>query len=152
MQPNAYRNQDQEQAASTGKEDESDRQTERATAIDKFLNAPFSQVEPFATYMAGKAHFDTHQGVKGLEFERVMVIMDDEEARGFLFKYEDLFGGKAAGDKTVEGTRRLLYVTCSRAKQSLALVAYTGAPDRVRSFVLQEGWFVEGEIITGIPS
>lgn len=127
-----------------------DPESERAEAIDKFLKAPFSQVEPFADYLSGKAHFDTHQGVKGLEFDRVMVIMDDEEARGFLFKYEDLFGGKSSGEKTVEATRRLFYVTCSRAKQSLALIAYTGAPERVRKFVLQEGWFSDDEIITGI--
>lgn len=131
-------------------EDPEDPQSERAEVIDKFLNAPFSQVEPFATYLTGKAHFDTHQGVKGLEFDRVMVIMDDEEARGFLFKYEDLFGGKSSGEKTVEATRRLFYVTCSRAKQSLALIAYTGAPDRVRKFVFQEGWFSKDEIITDI--
>jgi DNA helicase II / ATP-dependent DNA helicase PcrA len=129
-----------------------DRQTDRAAAIEKYLAAPFSQVEPLAEYLSGNAHFDTHQGVKGLEFDRVMVIMDDAEARGFLFKYEDLFGGKAAGDKTVESTRRLFYVTCSRAKQSLALIAYTMAPERIRNFVLREGWFTPSEIITGIPS
>ena len=136
----------------TAAEEESDRDIERTAAIEKFLEVPFSQVEPFAKYLAGKAHFDTHQGVKGLEFDRVMVIMDDEEARGFLFKYEDLFGGKAAGNKTVETTRRLFYVTCSRAKQSLALVAYTNALDRVRRFVVQEGWFAEDEIVVGVPS
>lgn len=134
-----------------GDEDVDERQTKRATAIRTFLAAPFSQVEPFATYIAGKAHFDTHQGVKGLEFDRVMVIMDDGEARGFLFKYENLFGGKGAGDPSVEGTRRLFYVTCSRAKQSLALVAYTDDPARVRLFVLREGWFDSDEIEMGIP-
>jgi len=149
LQANAFRDETTDRA-DPPTEGPEDRQSERADAIDKFLNAPFSQVEPFATYLTGKAHFDTHQGVKGLEFDRVMVIMDDEEARGFLFKYEDLFGGKATGDKTVESTRRLFYVTCSRAKQSLALIAYTGAPERVRQFVLQEGWFSEDEIITGI--
>ena len=81
-----------------------------------------------------------------------MVIMDDEEARGFMFKYENLFGGKGAGDSSVEGTRRLFYVTCSRAKKSLALVAYTKAPDRVHRFVLDEGWFTDDEVIMGIPS
>jgi DNA helicase-2/ATP-dependent DNA helicase PcrA len=133
-------------------EDPEDPQSERAEAIDKFLHAPFSQIEPFATYLTGKAHFDTHQGVKGLEFDRVMVIMDDEETRGFLFKYLDLFGGKSTGEKTVEATRRLFYVTCSRAKQSLALIAYTGAPESVRTFVLREGWFSDDEIITEIEA
>lgn len=139
-------------AVADGDAEDADRQSERGAALEKFLLAPFSQVEPFATYVAGDAHFDTHQGVKGLEFDRVMVIMDDEEARGFMFKYENLFGGKAAGDPSVEGTRRLFYVTCSRAKQGLALVAYTGAPDRVRKFILDEGWFSADEIVMGVPS
>jgi len=131
---------------------EVDRQTERAAAIDKYLLAPFSQIGRFASYVSGKAHFDTHQGVKGLEFDRVMVIMDDKEARGFMFKYENLFGGKGVGDPSVEGVRRLFYVTCSRARQSLALVAYTESPERVRKFVLDEGWFVADEIVMGMPA
>lgn len=27
--------------------------------------------------------FGTHQGVKGLQFDRVLAILDDDEARGF---------------------------------------------------------------------
>lgn len=132
--------------------DDVDRQTEREKAIEKFLLAPFSQVERFASYVSGQAHFDTHQGVKGLEFDRVMVIMDDKEARGFMFKYENLFGGKGVGDPSVEGVRRLFYVTCSRAQQSLALVAYTESPERVHKFVTDEGWFAADEITIGLPA
>jgi DNA helicase II / ATP-dependent DNA helicase PcrA len=124
-----------------------DAESARNAAISKFLQAPFSQVQNLGLYLAGRAHFDTHQGVKGLEFDRVMVVMDDSEARGFMFKYEDLFGGKTIGDKTVESTRRLFYVTCSRAKRSLALVAYSAVPDRVRRFVLQQGWFGDDEAV-----
>lgn len=140
-------------AAESSEEDElEDPQTERDLAIQGFLKAPFSQIEPMAEYLSGNAHFDTHQGVKGLEFDRVMVIMDDAEARGFSFKYEDLFGGKGAGDKTVESTRRLFYVTASRAKESLALVAYSSSPERVRRFVLEEGWFSEDEVVDDVPT
>ena len=128
-----------------------DRQSQRAQAIETFLGVPFSQIAPMAEYLSGNAHFDTHQGVKGLEFDRVMVIMDDKEARGFLFKYEDLFGGKAAGDKTVENTKRLFYVTASRAKESLALVAYSSSPEQVQRFVLQEDWFSANEIVLDVP-
>lgn len=139
------------EAIASDEDEREDRQTERALAIQSFLNAPFSQIRPMMEYLSGDAHFDTHQGVKGLEFDRVMVIMDDAEARGFLFKYEDLFGGKAAGEKTVESTKRLFYVTSSRAKESLALVAYSSAPDRIQSFVLQEEWFNPDEVVVGVP-
>ena len=141
--------------ASSGAPDEleqEDRQTERDLAIEAFLATPFSQLEPMIEYLSGRAHFDTHQGVKGLEFDRVMVIMDDNEARGFSFKYEDLFGGKGPGDKTVENTRRLFYVTASRAKKSLALVAYSASPERIQNFVLHEGWFDSSEVVLGVPS
>lgn len=138
-------------AAASDNEDQVDKQSGRALAIEAFLTAPFSQVRPLAQYLRGDAPFGTHQGVKGLEFDRVMVVMDDIEARGFLFKYEDLFGGKAPGDKSLEGTKRLFYVTCSRAKKSLALVAYTNDPERIQNFVLTEGWFTKEEIVVGIP-
>ena len=139
------------EAVASDEDEREDRQTERALAIQSFLNAPFSQIGPMMEYLSGDAHFDTHQGVKGLEFDRVMVIMDDAEARGFSFKYEDLFGGKVAGEKTVESTKRLFYVTASRAKESLALVAYSSAPDRVQRFVLQEEWFNADEVVVGVP-
>src|SRR5450830_1600301 len=136
----------------SGADEELDPPAERDLAIQEFLNAPFSQIEPMAEYLLGNAPFDTHQGVKGLQFDRVMVIMDDVEARGFSFKYEDLFGGKAAGDKSVENTRRLFYVTASRAKESLALVAYSSAPSRVRNFLLGQGWFTEDELIDSVSA
>jgi DNA helicase-2/ATP-dependent DNA helicase PcrA len=88
--------------------------------------------------------------VKGLEFPRVMVVMDDGEARGFMFKYEKLFGGSTREDATTASTRRLFYVTCSRAQRGLALVAYTDDQDRVRQQVLRQGWFEYSEVQVGL--
>lgn len=130
-------------------------------AWDKFLQAPFPEIEPYETYVSGRAAFETHQGVKGLEFPRVMVIMDDTEARGFMFSYEKLFGAKDKSkadleneregkDSGIDRTRRLFYVTCSRTRRSLAIVAYTNQPERVREYALREGWFEEGEVQMGI--
>lgn len=113
---------------------------------DKFLSAPFSQIETYAQYVQGRAPFDTHQGVKGREFPRVQVIIDDQEAKGFTFSYEKLFGVKGAADAN-DGTRRLFYVTCSRAMRSLAVIAYTADPAKVRKHVVNEGWFDETEVV-----
>ena len=77
--------------------------------------------------------------------------MSAEVRLAMRLKYEELFGGKAAGDKTLEGTKRLFCVTCSRAKKSLALVVYTNDPQRIRGYVLNEGWFTADEIVVGIP-
>lgn len=131
-------------------DDPEDQLTEREQAIDRFLTAPFEQIRPYVNYVTSRANFDTHQGVKGLEFPRVMVIMDDFEARGFQFKYEKLFGGATGEDNTTAATRRLFYVTCSRTERSLCLVAYSNEPGRVRRHVLEQGWFEPDEVQVGL--
>ena len=122
-----------------------------------FLETPYNQAVPFAEYVSDRGPFGTHQGVKGLEFDRVLVILDDSDARGFLFSYDKLFEAKPLSDtdrkhlaEGTEGgitrTRRLLYVTCTRAKKSLALVAYTEAPDALIASALRNDWFESHEI------
>lgn len=126
-------------------------------AIQTFLETPFAQIWQYTAYVKGQATFDTHQGVKGLEFPRVFVVMDDNEARGFSFSYEKLFGAKekskadseneqSGNDSGIDRTRRLFYVTCSRAKESLAVIAYTSDVAKVRRHATEQGWFDENEI------
>ena len=139
-------------------DDESDDPlTPEMSALLSMMKAPFGEIDIYRQYVSGLASFDTHQGVKGLEFERVMVIMDDSEARGFMFGYAKLLGEKAptttdlknmqeGKDTSIDRTRRLLYVTCSRAERSLALVAYAENPDAVKAHVVNAGWFLKEEI------
>lgn len=146
---------DGDSGASDGTEDEE--AGDESTAIRDFLNSPFRQIEPYAEYVSGQSPFATHQAVKGLEFPRVAVIMDDAEAGGFLFSYDKLFGavGKTATDLKneqsgaetgIDRTRRLFYVTCSRTEASLALIAYSADPAKVQSTVIANGWFEPHEI------
>ncbi|MBF4218368.1 Fis family transcriptional regulator, partial [Vibrio anguillarum] len=58
------------------------------------LETGFFQIKNYKDYIDENSIFRTHQGVKGNEFERVMVVMDDDEAGGFLFSYEQYFGAK----------------------------------------------------------
>jgi DNA helicase-2/ATP-dependent DNA helicase PcrA len=71
--------------------DETSRDEEMA-AWDRVLNTPFIQAASYDRYISGTSPFDTHQGVKGREFPRVMVVIDDSDSRGFMFSYEKLFG------------------------------------------------------------
>jgi DNA helicase-2/ATP-dependent DNA helicase PcrA len=87
-----------------------------------------------------------------------MVIMDDSEARGFMFGYDKLLGAKDRStadlknekdgkETTLDRTRRLFYVTCSRAQSSLALVAFSANPEAVKSYLIDNGWFDCDEIV-----
>ncbi len=138
-----------------------DAEDDRSPEVDAWreaLSVPFSQFEKYAEYISDKSRFGTHQGIKGLQFPRVMVILDDNEARGFMFSYEKLLGAKALTrtdeknrverkDTSVDRTRRLFYVTCSRAQQSLAVIVYTKEADKVASYISSVGWFEDREVV-----
>ena len=124
----------------------------------KVMDLPVNQIKRFDDYVNRRTMFDTHQGVKGLEFERVLVVIDDNESRGFLFSYDKLLGVKPLSDgdiknketgkeTSMERTTRLFYVTCTRARNSLAIVMYTNAPETAKETVLVNKWFIDDEII-----
>ena len=133
-------------------------ENQKIIALRTALSASFSELESYSLYVTDNTRFATHQGVKGLEYPRVMVIMDDAQARGFLFSYEKLFGAKAktdtdlknereGKDTSITRTARLFYVACTRAQDSLAVVAYTEDVDSVKNTALSNNWFSEDEII-----
>ena len=138
-----------------------DAEDDRNPEVDAWreaLSAPFSQFEAYVEYISDRSPFGTHQGIKGLQFPRVMVILDDNEARGFMFSYEKLLGAKAptntdeknrreGKDTSVDRTRRLFYVTCSRAQRSLAVIVYTKELEKVASQVSSDGWFEDQEVV-----
>jgi DNA helicase II / ATP-dependent DNA helicase PcrA len=123
------------------------------------LETKFFQIRNYRNYIDEHSVFRTHQGVKGNEFERVMVVMDDDEAGGFSFSYEQYFNAKElspaskkkrdAGDETgLDRTRRLFYVTSTRAKKSLAHVIYTSNIAKVSENLIQRKFAHEKEIIS----
>ena len=133
---------------------------EKLSLLEDFLSSPFMQIEKYISYMNRSSGFYTHQSVKGLEYPRVLVSINDDEMGGFLFQYDKLFGVK---DKTstdiknekegketgVDRTRRLFYVICSRAEKSLAIVAYTDTANMstLKNNVIAKNWFEENEIL-----
>ncbi len=122
------------------------------------LSCTYDQIEAYNKYISEKSTYGTHQGVKGQEFSRVMVIIDDDEAKGTGFKYDKLFGVKEPSDTDkknvkegketdIDRTKRLFYVACSRAKESLAIVAYTSEPQVLKKNLVEMDWFNEIEIL-----
>lgn len=147
------------QAYSLKPSDIEDTIEEELRAWVEVMDLPIDMVHKYDNYVNHRSRFDTHQGVKGLEFDRVMVIIDDSESKGFLFSYDKLFGVKDLSDRdkqnlsegketSIERTKRLFYVTCTRAKNSLAVVMYTNNPERVKTEAVSKKWFTENEIVT----
>lgn len=145
------------QACALSPDDINDELEEDLQAWTKVMDLPISMVRSYDNYVNQRTRFDTHQGVKGLEFDRVMVIIDDSEAKGSMFSYDKLFGVKeltetdikhieTGEESSIDRTQRLFYVTCTRAKESLAIVMYTSDSNKVKKQAISKGWFTEQEI------
>jgi len=121
--------------------------------------APWPELERYRRYLAGNSEFATHQVVKGSEFAHVMVVMDDDQAGGNQFSYDKLFGAAELGksdlenfrsgkETTIDRSLRLLYVTCSRACESLALVLWSANTAKALEFArCNSDWFAAEEIV-----
>lgn len=118
--------------------------------------APWNQLKRYRIYLAGNSVLATHQVVKGSEFMHVMVVMDDKVAGGTQISYDKIFGGTALSktdkenvdkgkETTIDRSLRLLYVTCSRAQESLALVLWSSDPAAALARIKDSGWFADDE-------
>ena len=118
--------------------------------------SPWNQLKRYRTYLAGNSVLATHQVVKGSEFMHVMVVMDDNVAGGNQISYDKIFGGtelskrdkenvEKGKETTIDRTLRLLYVTCSRAQESLTLVLWSSDPAAALARIKESGWFAEDE-------
>ena len=111
-----------------------------------------SELWGYRKYIEKLSPFATQQGIKGAEFEKVIVVVDDQEGRTNTFSYGKYFGvtvpsdtdraNIAAGkDSVIDRTRRLFYVCCSRALSDLAVVIFTDDTERMRDAVLERAFF-----------
>lgn len=129
-----------------------------------FLECPAKQLLSYYDYISEHSPFRTQQGIKGAEFERVLVLLDDDDGRHVQFSYEKYFGIKDLSDTdldnhstgketTIERTRRLFYVSCTRALRDLAVVFFTNDAELAREKILELDLFEEEaiHILPGTP-
>ncbi|AWJ90919.1 ATP-dependent DNA helicase PcrA [Azospirillum baldaniorum] len=129
------------------------------SSMAAFLACPANQLRPYQAYVNQESPFSTQQGVKGAEFDRVLVVLDDDEGTHVQFSYEKYFGLKQlsardkktleeGGETSVERTRRLFYVCCTRARQDLVVVLFVADPAAAIAHIRGLGLFPEADILS----
>lgn len=129
------------EAESDEDEQEEDESEKEFMAMQAFLSCPARQLLAYQNYILERSPFWTQQGIKGAEFERVLVVLDDAESTHFQFSYEKYFGLKEPSERDnenlkagletiIDRTRRLFYVSCTRALKDLAVILFTEDPSR----------------------
>jgi DNA helicase-2/ATP-dependent DNA helicase PcrA len=123
------------QASISDSEDGDGTEYKVAASMAAYLACPVKQLFGYHNYINDQSLYSTQQGIKGAEFERVLVVLDDEESKHVQFSYDKLLGLKEPSKADLENlkqnketvldrTRRLFYVCCSRATKDLAVVLY----------------------------
>ena len=93
--------------------------------LQKLRAVSYKEVSALRKYLAGYSPFETKHGVKGAEFENVLVVFGRGWNRYNFGEMLDLAARQSIPDDRLdmyERNRNLFYVACSRPKQQLALL------------------------------
>jgi DNA helicase II / ATP-dependent DNA helicase PcrA len=146
-----------EQNDADSEEDDGDELTKEVTSMAAYLACEASQFLAYYKYVNEDSPFSTQQGVKGAEFERVLVVLDDDEGTHKQFSYDKYLGIKPLSDSdlanirdgkdsVVERTRRLFYVCCTRALKDLVVVLFTSDIQTAQRQIAARNLFPESSI------
>lgn len=128
-------------------------------AIVKFFGCSAQELLPYERYVSEGSPYATQHGVKGAQFDRVVVVMDEEESEYRTYNYERVFASadaraadraraQAGDENTWSRTLRLLYVCCTRAKRGLALAFFVVDPAATVANVVASGILPQGAVFT----
>lgn len=81
----------------------------------------FSEVVNFYNYDNNNSIYSTQHGVKGAEFENVLIILDN--GKWNQYNFEKLFTNEG-NENVIKNTLKIFYVGCSRAENNLAVFYY----------------------------
>lgn len=118
----------------------------------RFMQCDGFELWGYRKYIEKLSPFATQQGIKGAEFEKVLVVVDDQEGRSNAFSYGKYFGVTplsdtdqghidAGRDSVIGRTRRLFYVCCSRALSDLVVIIFAEDIAQMRDAIIAKAFF-----------
>jgi len=94
--------------------------------LEKLRAVPYKEIISLTDYLTGHSPFETKHGVKGAEFENVLVVVgrgwNQYNFNEMLELAQDPVNVPAKRQEAYERNRNLFYVACSRPKRRLALL------------------------------
>jgi DNA helicase-2/ATP-dependent DNA helicase PcrA len=90
---------------------------------------PLSQVLSYYDYYNKFSPYSTQHGIKGAEFDNVLVVMDNGKWNNYNFQY--YFEERQDKESIVNRTQRIFYVCCSRAIENLVVYSQNPSPGTI---------------------
>lgn len=103
-----------------------DRAAKDQQFLDNLRAVPYAQIINFERYLNDETPFSTNHGVKGEEYENVLVVLDD--TLWTMYKFESVLAGDTSKTQ-YERSLNLFYVSCSRAKRNLVVLTTSSMSD-----------------------
>lgn len=101
--------------------DEDERNLQDKTFYDNLMQVKYNEVINVTLYIDEFTPYSTKHGVKGSEYENVLVVIDDSSWN--QYKFDSVFSNDTSNANRYNRTLNLLYVCCSRAKDRLAILS-----------------------------
>jgi DNA helicase-2/ATP-dependent DNA helicase PcrA len=111
----------------------------KAYLIERINRVDFQEITNLYNYTEGLTPYATQHGVKGDEFDNVLVVISNDKISQFSVCYEYLFENKPDEEKYFNRTLNLFYVACTRAKEDL-VVFYEGECSG-KTITQAQNWF-----------
>lgn len=93
--------------------------------LEKLRDVAYSEVQSLRRYLAGHSPFETKHGVKGAEFENVLVVVGrgwNQYNFGEMLEIAGAQAVPAGKEESFERNRNLFYVACSRPQRRLSIL------------------------------
>ena len=97
--------------------------------FDKVKILPLLQLRAYYDYYNEFSAYSTQHGIKGAEFDNVLVIMENGGWNNYNFRY--YFEKTAGKESIVARTERIFYVCCSRAIENLIIYYPSPTPQTI---------------------
>lgn len=102
---------------------------------DVFFSMDTTEIPPYTSFISNNTAYSTQHGVKGEEYPKVLVVYDDIEANWHNYSFCKILTPDTAGEPT-DGqrarSRKLAYVSFSRALEDIRVLFFTSSPEAAR--------------------
>jgi DNA helicase-2/ATP-dependent DNA helicase PcrA len=117
---------------------------------DSFFALQAAELPAYASFVKEETALSTQHGVKGEEYNRVLVMFDDTEANWNNYNFSRLLTPGTAGGALTEGQKdrgtKLAYVCFSRAERDLRIILFTPSPASAKAELVASGLFEAEQI------
>jgi DNA helicase II / ATP-dependent DNA helicase PcrA len=116
---------------------------------DSLLTMSTPEIEAFTAFVSENTPYSTQHGVKGEEYDDVLVVFDDTEAAWHQYSFGKMLLPSTLGEPT-EGqrdrSRKLAYVCFSRAAKNLRILLFTPNPEAAKDELIRSKLFEETQL------